>query len=299
MEAKSIKGYEYIYWLYHRINGKISTMDPDYFYCVLFQSINQSTPLIYGKIGGFELYALRVSEFQYKNKYEDAYNNLCICAGFFSDNKDIEECLYDFSNCLKKALAKADYLIRWLWPKDAYFMKKYGKNTAAVCDFGTLSNNYPIGGLIEEKKVLVVSPFSKSIECQYSKRGKLFSNPRILPDFDLITFQSVLSVGRGGDSRFRDWFEALEYMRQEISKLDFDVALVGCGAYSLPLCAYIKDLGKPALHLGGALQLMFGIMGGRWEHDEYVLSLVNEHWKRPYDFEIPKDADLVENSSYW
>jgi hypothetical protein len=33
----------------------------------------------------------------------------------------------------------------------------------------------------------------------------------------------------------------------------------------LPLAAAIKAMGRPALHLGGALQLLFGIRGRRWE----------------------------------
>jgi threonine dehydrogenase-like Zn-dependent dehydrogenase len=39
-------------------------------------------------------------------------------------------------------------------------------------------------------------------------------------------------------------------MIDEIGKIDFDVAILGCGAYGLPLAAAIKGMGKQAIHLG-------------------------------------------------
>lgn len=48
-------------------------------------------------------------------------------------------------------------------------------------------------------------------------------------------------------------------MKDEIDKQDYDIALIGCGAYGFPLAAHIKRSGKKAIHLGGALQLLFGI----------------------------------------
>ena len=62
----------------------------------------------------------------------------------------------------------------------------------------------------------------------------------------------------------KDWIKALEYMKHEISLIDFEIAILGCGAYGLPLSVHIKDMGRQALHLGGTTQLLFGIMGSRW-----------------------------------
>ena len=43
-------------------------------------------------------------------------------------------------------------------------------------------------------------------------------------------------------------------MEDGIAEIDFEVALIGCGAYGLPLAAHVKRLGKKAVHLGGATQ---------------------------------------------
>ncbi len=157
---------------------------------------------------------------------------------------------------------------------------------------------------LKGKKVLVVHPFKETILSQYKKRELLFKNPDILPEFESLTvIKAVQSLG--GDSHgFSDWFEALEYMKAEIDKVDYDVCLLGCGAYGFPLAAHIKRNGKKAVHYGGKLQLLFGIIGKRWENpnynDKYNFSqFINEHWVRPGDNERAKNANSVEGACYW
>ena len=69
----------------------------------------------------------------------------------------------------------------------------------------------------------------------------------------------------GNSTEYVTWFDALESMRAQIADKDFDVALIGAGAYGLPLAAFVKDLGRKTLHLGGVTQILFGIIGSRWE----------------------------------
>ena len=52
---------------------------------------------------------------------------------------------------------------------------------------------------------------------------------------------------------------------------DYDVAIVGAGAYSLPLAAHARDTGHAAIQMSGATQLLFGIKGKRWD-DHPVIS---------------------------
>ena len=116
---------------------------------------------------------------------------------------------------------------------------------------------------LKGKKVLVVHPFEKTIQQQYKKRKLLFKDENILPDFELITFKAVQTIA-GCKSKFKNWFEALEYRENEIAKIDCDVCIIGCGAYGLPLAAFVKRMGKQAIHLAGGTQLLFGILGNRW-----------------------------------
>ena len=156
---------------------------------------------------------------------------------------------------------------------------------------------------LKGKKVLVVHPFAKEIEEQYQHKDEIFPSG-LLPDFELITLKAVQSLG--GDSQFKDWFEALNWMEEEIDKCDYDICLIGCGAYGFPLAAHVKRRGKKAFHIGGALQLLFGIKGKRWENPNYGVKewgiphgsyskLMNKAWVRP----TAKVFNNVENGCYW
>ena len=158
----------------------------------------------------------------------------------------------------------------------------------------------PWTAVLKGKKVLVIHPFEESIRNQYQKRELLFNNSDVLPQFaTLSTIKAVQSIG-GETNGFDSWFDALHSMEKQIDNIDYDIALIGCGAYGMPLAAYCKRQGKKAVHLGGALQILFGIFGKRWEYDEYPhRHLVNEHWTRPLDSEKPDNANNVEEACYW
>jgi len=82
-------------------------------------------------------------------------------------------------------------------------------------------------------------------------------------------------------------------------KINFDVAIVGTGASSLPIASHAKKLGKQGIHLGGATQILFGIKGKRWDNMKKVNVYYNEYWKRPSPEEIPEKGHLVEDGCYW
>ena len=152
------------------------------------------------------------------------------------------------------------------------------------------------------KKVLVIHPFARTIAKQYKKRELLFKDD-LLPEFQLMTIQAVQSIA-GTPTSFDDWFAALDFMKAEIDKQDYDICLIGCGAYGFPLAAHVKRKGKKSFQLGGSLQLLFGISGKRWENANYnsqynYAQLINEHWVKPGDEEKPEGAVNVEGACYW
>lgn len=155
---------------------------------------------------------------------------------------------------------------------------------------------------LKGKKVLVIHPFVDTIKKQYEKREKLFENPDVLPEFaELHLLKAVQTIGNGGEkSEFNDWFEALEYMKKQIDQIDYDVALIGCGAYGMSLAAHAKRNKKIAIHLAGWTQMLFGIYGKRWIEDQPKFAkYINEYWVRPSDSEKPEGAEQVERGCYW
>ena len=152
--------------------------------------------------------------------------------------------------------------------------------------------------ILEGHKVLVVHPFTDTIKRQYeNNREKIFPGTNALPKFDLKCVKAVQTIADEKDSRFETWFDALDYMTEEIAKQDFDVCLIGCGAYGFQLASRVKRMGKIAVHMGGSLQTLFGIKGGRW--DVQYSDMYNEYWVYPSEEETPAGFEKVEGGCYW
>ena len=160
----------------------------------------------------------------------------------------------------------------------------------------------PWSSYLKGKKVLIIHPFSETISKQYKKREKLFLNKNVLPKFKLKTIKTIQSAANN-KTKFKDWFEALDFMKKKIDKEDFDIAIIGCGAYGFNLGAYVKQIGKCAIHLGGATQILFGIKGKRYENlkhaDGSYIKLFNKSWVRAKKSERPNHYLKMEGGTYW
>jgi len=257
--------------------------------------INSGHAFMVSRLGSNELSVLRVNS--EKKEYSKKQNDLMeSCAGFFPVTKHN---LDQFSELYFNAIPNIDLLGVWMNP----FEDTIANEHCPSADITKLRNlepyfaTSPWTSALKNKRVLVIHPFSESIKKQYSKRTALFEDSQVLPKFTLITYKAVQSLG--GHQQYSSWFDALAGMQADISAIDFDIAIIGAGAYGLPLAAYIKSMGKGAIHLGGATQLLFGIYGRRWEVNPDFQHLINEHWTRPLEGEKPKAASQVENGCYW
>ena len=157
----------------------------------------------------------------------------------------------------------------------------------------------PWSSQLAGKRVLVVSPFVDSIQTQYPRRREVWPlAPEVLPEFELLTLRVPLSAYLT-TPKYPDWFSALDAMREEMSSLRFDVAIVGAGAWSIPLVVHAKSMGTWAIHLGGATQILFGIKGKAWEANQTVSGFFNEAWTRPTPLETPQLIAKIEDGRYW
>lgn len=261
--------------------------------------IINNIPTAVSRFGATEMMILRKSE--YKNLFEKnprnfdaAMKQMKMYSGFFPED---HQAICKFYELMISLLPNIDLLGEWNLPMEEYFISKYMKRTQLTW-LGHLepwATNKPWSGALEGKRVVIVHPFADTIREQYARRQLIWNQKNILPDFELRVVKAVQTIAGERDERFEDWFDALEYMYLEIIKEEFDVAIIGCGAYGMPLALKIKRHGKIAIHLGGDTQLMFGIRGKRWEGFPYY----NEYWVAPSENEKPKNALLVENACYW
>lgn len=230
---------------------------------------------------------------------EESLKALCNQAGFFSPN--LMEDGYRWYKLTLDDMQQIDILGSYLKNED--FFKDYLHCQKVNLDamYAPFMWEHPWTIVLKGKKVLVVHPFVDSIRKQYeTNRERLFANPEVLPEFaDLVTVKAVQSIAHN-KVPYHDWFEALEHMEQEIASKDFDIALIGCGAYGMNLAAYVKRMGKQAVHLAGWTQMLFGVYGSRWVNDQPQYSkFINEYWIRPDESERPSGAEKIENGCYW
>lgn len=265
---------------------------------LLIKLLQSSKPCMIGRFGSVEIQATLWSILPppfcntLKNKvFRSLYNN----AGFFPvDHTNICR----FGALMIESMKNCDCLASWRF-EEVFFQKEL-KNTPRIAlgclgpDNEGFENSWY--KTLKGKKILVISPFAELIQMQYygDNRLKIWKNPDILPDMaKLTTIKAVNSIG--GHCEFNSWFEALSYMKQQIRQVDFDIAILGCGAYGFPLAAFIKSLGKKAVHMGGSTQLVFGIKGKRWEGRDFI----NEYWVSPRVEDRPKGFENVEGGCYW
>lgn len=224
---------------------------------------------------------------------------LCWNAGFFPPT---DEALNAFSNRVCEDCKQVDILGSYL-SGEKQLRNLFAPDMKGVVRHFEIEPFYwdkPWTMALRDKKVLVVNSFVDTIEAQYKKRILLFANHEVLPDFKLITYRSISSFA-GNKVPYASWFEALDKMCDDISKIDFDIAIIGCGAYGMSIGAFIKrELKKKAIHLGGVTQILFGIKGKRWDDAKINgVPLYNEHWVRPFDSDKIKNIQSIEGGCYW
>ncbi len=218
-------------------------------------------------------------------------------AGVFPKNLDTIE---KFSTTVLKDIDQIDVLGSWLGGEAHLLNKMPNTKLIRFHDFYHFLHDDPWTNALKGKNVLVVHPFENSIKAQFQRKELIYPKPHMLPDFQLKTFRSVQSIAGNVPDKFSNWFEALEYQKESIRNINFDVAILGCGAYGMPLAVYIKnELGKKAIHLGGNTQILFGITGSRWEADPFFKGIFNQNWIRPDSTETPSKHETIDENCYW
>lgn len=289
--------------------------DPEEASNIIYEDLMSSSPVMISRFGANELSCLinyldvnrnEKNIFKYVNSEirqwwwnKSIISNMHTNAGFFPPTiENIET----FCKMMLEDIKEIDILGSWL-PNEFVLSKELEQvKRVKLHLLDPYWSKLPWTRALENKNVLVIHPFKESIEYQFNRRTLLFDDQQILPKFNLSTLRAVQSVA-GNNCSFDNWFDALNYMKFEIEKRDFDICLIGAGAYGLPLAAHVKRLGKNAIHFGGSLQLLFGIRGKRWEtkygSDFDYGGLINDNWIRPSLDEIPKNANNIENGCYW
>jgi hypothetical protein len=283
---------------------------------LLFNEIKNNKPLMVSRFGLTELYACKnyldiqkttKGNIISKNIYrirgyanhwkENVKNEINELSGVFplSDSQ-----LNEFALIYLRAARLIDILAIWNMSFETYFTNSLCPNARLIEPAGIepYYHQNPWSYALKDKKVLLIHPFTSTIKKQYLKHETIFENRNVLPKFELKTLQAVQSLANNPTS-FSSWTEAFNYQCNQIDEIEFDIAIIGAGAYGLPLAAHVKNKGRIAVHMGGATQILFGIKGKRWAERPEVNKFYNEHWIYPDKSEYPLNFKKTDNGCYW
>jgi hypothetical protein len=273
----------------------------------LLQALSNGRPFAAGKMGSSECWAL-AWHLQLRRFYKYTWQvpsfgelDLAEQSGVFPNSPEM---FHRFADTYLQAVASLDLAGVWFNIGEHQILQRQVP-TVTRSDIRALepwfSPQCPWSSALAGRRVLVVHPFEQTIRRQYGRRLEVWAGqPEMLPEFELRTLKAPYGFSKTG---FGNWMEMLAWMEGEMERIDrdegFDVALVGCGAAGIPLAAKAKSLGKAGVHLGGALQLLFGIRGQRWDQRAEFQPFFNDAWCRPDESEKPVEFSKVDRGGYW
>jgi hypothetical protein len=267
-------------------------------------SIQSARPFCVGRLGAVEqtivlwgkgipkigAYGIRIPAW-YSDTWAGAPN-----AGIRPRNKESYQA---FADLAFGSLKQVDLLAKWNTPFE-YALLRNMSSHPAFCEVEDLSPTMSIEGhwveSLQGRKVLVISPFKSSIESQMTRMEQIWEKRgwKWRADFRVVKFPYLID-----DDARQTWKEVWTEMLAIVKAGDYDVALMGCGGLGLPLAAAAKSAGRVGIHMGGHLQLLFGIYGQRHLEQDWHARWINDAWVRPQADEVPKTAKRVENGCYW
>lgn len=273
------------------------------------EHIESGRPMLLARLGGTE----GVIAGQYcerKLGMRDNYSKemldwLFTTSGFFADDyEDPIQAVDKYAQLTIDGIPDCDYLSA-MFPSKIYmpyFFKRFAKNAVPTfSDFGPyfdMETEKTWVKALKGKKVLIINSFTDSIEYQYKRKDLLVKDKKYeLPDFELLTYKTFVTQVGERPGGFKNSFEVLDKMLDDIKKIDFDVALIGAGAYGFPIAVEIKRMGKVAIETCGRTPLFFGVYGER-DVRQGVEKHMTEAWIRPME-QPPEKFKQVENGCYW
>jgi hypothetical protein len=170
------------------------------------------------------------------------------------------------------------------------------------------------------RRVCVVSSFTQTFQKQLAKGEEVIwpgAGGSIWPErsgleetkwsFVQTGYAPVLAQGRAGwndiyedcDKEINSWMDAEAEVRRKVIATEAEIVLIGCGGMGMPLAGKLKEAGKICIVLGGAIQILFGVKGGRWASHPVISRFFTPEWVWPAAEETPAAATEVEGGCYW
>lgn len=209
-----------------------------------------------------------------------------------------EESYREFGAILRKSVAETDLMGVWrgAGERDLYRRCGFHGRIGSFFDLDPWFMDEPWSAAMAGKKVFAISPFLRLFKDQLAAREKIWPGRGVLPEIRLAGYEFPYLIDPDSTLNWKDvWQDVLEAMK----RAEPDVVLAGCGALGLPLVVEAKRMGAVGVHLGGMLQILFGVRGKRYDDADNYRELVNDAWIRPPESFRPARYQSVEDGCYW
>lgn len=294
---------------------------------VLYQALASNCQVVVGRNALYETKIMYwADEADPKPKLTKSYVN----PGFYFTNETTKEqynaTAIQWGKLWQQSYGATNLFAVWDWPNKPQMLqgvKKWAPKAGLVnshvlsppCFYPQYTNQTPPWtATLQDKTVLIVHPFVDSFVANIPHLSQIWSkaDPSVIgaPQscFPLSADQvKFVRPPLPSGAPTKPWIDALEDIKRQIDDVGhFDIALLGCGGFGMPLVQYIAELPhRPsAMYIGGALQLFFGVLGGRWmSPDQRTTSifqpLYNEFWTWPLESDIGNSTvGTIEDAAY-
>jgi hypothetical protein len=162
--------------------------------------------------------------------------------------------------------------------------------------------------VLDGHRVCVVSSFTASMSKQIDKGERKIwpgAGDSIWPRYTEWSWVNTgyapsMSLGRcSWEEDPESWEDAVRYVVERVMETGARIVLIGCGGLGMVIAGELKKRGKICIVMGGAIQVLFGMKGGRWKNHDVISKMWNDEWVYPSLEETPACAWTVENSCYW
>jgi hypothetical protein len=200
-----------------------------------------------------------------------------------------------YMECLLNFIKNADIFMQSPHNIDLTHFNEYKKQINAKHE--SFISKEIVFDFIKNKKILILSPFSKlitsQINCENCKH--IYTDfPNVESCLDYTFPYTFFNNGPHNNI-----LETVEHIFNDINKTiknNYDSVLISCGAYSCLMAKKFYDMNKNVCVVGGDITTYFGIISKRienhnFENKKYWINIPNEY--------KPKDYMKIENGCYW
>jgi hypothetical protein len=234
----------------------------------VFQSFVDQSGFTVGRCGNVEIASLCGDDSKIRSN-----------AGFYGDEEDLKKFKKTYFNAVKKCDVMMNVVSCPSFTKIEDFMTACYLFIPQIpyleyCDIyiqaiSLISRKYKIG---------FVSSFVDDMKDQAPKMEKIWNEKYTFNNNNFVFVKSH-NTSSGNPKPHKNYQETLDDLAERVlAHKDVNYWMIGAGCYGLPLASILKDNNKNSMYVGGLIQVLFGILGGRWRQRKEITKDINFHW---------------------